>query len=139
MEGAIPYISRYFHKGAHFLIGKNRISKQFVLRKIKRYWDVIQSKNYKHGKRKMTRTKIGNILLKDIFTSLSLSSKSGGGGGLAPWFRLWYQMKLHIKIILTVYHRNKYILQCIIDLSVCHLIQCYKSIVFSSKVYLMKE
>jgi hypothetical protein len=43
---------RHFHKGGGhfcfvFLKKKNRISKQFVLRNIKRYWGVIQRKNYK--------------------------------------------------------------------------------------------
>ena len=39
--------SRHFHKGAIFSRGKNRISKQFVLRKIKRYRAVFQSENCK--------------------------------------------------------------------------------------------
>jgi hypothetical protein len=39
--------SRHFHKGAIFTREKNRISKQFVLRKVKKYRAVFQSENCK--------------------------------------------------------------------------------------------
>ena len=38
---------RHFHKGAIFSREKNRISKQFVLRKVKKYRAVFQSENCK--------------------------------------------------------------------------------------------
>jgi hypothetical protein len=53
---------------------KNRISKQFALRKIKRYEGIIQSENYKtFQKEKNDKDQIGNIQLSNIFTSLKLS------------------------------------------------------------------
>ena len=39
--------SRHFHKGGGGIFFQNGISKQFVLRKIKTFWAVIQSENYK--------------------------------------------------------------------------------------------
>jgi hypothetical protein len=52
--------------------GKNRISKQFVLRKVKRYGGVIhlEAKITKHGKKKKDKDKIEIILLKHVFTGL---------------------------------------------------------------------
>lgn len=48
--------------GFVFFLEENRISTQIVLRKIKRYWGVIQSENYKYGRKKHDKDEIGNIL-----------------------------------------------------------------------------
>jgi hypothetical protein len=58
-----------FHK---IIKEKNRISKQFILRKVKRYGGVIhlEAKITKHGKKKKDKDKIENILLKHVFTGL---------------------------------------------------------------------
>ena len=55
-----------------FLRKKNRITRQFVLRKIKRYPVVtlFKAKISKHGKKKNFKDEIENILLKHVFTSL---------------------------------------------------------------------
>jgi hypothetical protein len=60
--------------GGVFCRKKNWISKQFALRKIKRYEGIIQSENYKTFQReKNDKDQIGNIQLSNIFTSLKLS------------------------------------------------------------------
>jgi hypothetical protein len=55
-----------------FFLEKNRITKQFVLRKIKRYPVVtlFKAKISNHGKKKNVKDEIENILLKHVFTSL---------------------------------------------------------------------
>ena len=48
----------------------NRISKQFVLRKTKRYRWQFKARITKDGKNKNDKDEIGNILLKHMSTSL---------------------------------------------------------------------
>ena len=56
--------------GGGGVLRKHRISKQFVLRKIKKILGIIHKKITKHCKNKNDKDEIGNILLKHVFTGL---------------------------------------------------------------------
>jgi hypothetical protein len=81
--------SRHFHKGASFFRGKNRISKQFVLRKFKRCC-ISKRKLQNMVKWKMT-DEIWNI---HIFTSQKIANKGSIGHSLTFYQKQDQQSKI---------------------------------------------